>query len=79
MGESVATAHAVLAGVRERIRCEFWPDALSYVDADLGGISGHRQVTDTYLVALARQHGGSLATFDRALGAAHPDLVDLIG
>ena len=50
-----------------------------YVDADLGGISGHRQVTDTYLVALARHHGGSLATFDRALGAAHPDLVDLIG
>jgi predicted nucleic acid-binding protein len=35
------------------------------------GIIGHRQVTDAYLALLARKHGGSLATMDRALAAVH--------
>ena len=32
----------------------------------------YRQVTDAYLVLLARKHGGSVATMDRALAAVHP-------
>ena len=39
--------------------------------ASTAGITGHRQVTDAYLVLLARKHGGSLATMDRALAAVH--------
>ena len=32
---------------------------------------GHRQITDAYLVLLARKHGGILATMDEALAAIH--------
>jgi predicted nucleic acid-binding protein len=50
----------------------FWPDAISlldrqYVDADR--LLMHKQVTDTYLLALAASSGGRLATLDRRLSA----------
>lgn len=51
----------------------FWPDDISLVDADdllPAKILTSAQVTDTYLLALARAHGGQLATFDRKLSTA---------
>jgi predicted nucleic acid-binding protein len=50
---------------------QFWPDALSLLDGN--GVDATRlldagQLTDTDLLALAVQHGGRLATFDRRLG-----------
>jgi predicted nucleic acid-binding protein len=54
---------------------EFWPDDLSYMEAQLKGITGHNQVTDAYLAALARRRNGKLATFDAALAATHSDAV----
>ena len=48
----------------------FWSDDVSLVgDAavDAGKILTSVQVTDTYLLALAKAHGGQLATFDRKL------------
>lgn len=53
---------------------EFWPDDLSYRAVELGNIKGHKQVTDAYLVALARSKGGKLATFDEALAALYLDV-----
>ena len=46
---------------------EFWPDELNLSDAIslAGGISGHQQITDAYLAALAMSKGGILATFDK--------------
>ena len=73
MGESANTAKAVLSGVRAHPRCEFWPDSISYVDADLTTVHGHRHVTDSYLVSLARGRGGILATLDKALAHRHRD------
>ena len=73
VGESIETATAVLGGVRDSQRCDFWPDSISYADIDLSSIRGHRQVTDTYLAALASDRRGLLATFDTALAARHPD------
>ena len=67
LGESAQTAATILAAVHERDRCEFWPDSLSYQDLDLAGLQGHRQVTDTYLAALAASRGARLATFDAPL------------
>lgn len=57
--------------LRDR-RHEFWPDALSFGGANLPRhlIHSHTQVTDHYLVALVRQHKGSLATFDAPLARA---------
>jgi uncharacterized protein len=48
----------------------FWPDDVSFRDADLfqaGALPSHRQVTDLYLLGLAVERGGRLATFDRAI------------
>jgi len=46
----------------------FWPDdlELSEVVRGVNMLSGHRQVTDAYLLSLASKHGGRLATLDRA-------------
>ena len=50
---------------------EFWADKIAiasseYVDAVR--IVGYRQVTDAHLLALARDNGGKLVTFDRGIG-----------
>lgn len=48
----------------------FWSDAVSLADDRLLNwemASGHRQVTDIYLLALAVQMKGCLATFDRTI------------
>lgn len=72
MGESTATASAMVAGFLAHPRCHFWPDDLSYTDVDLSGVTGHRQVTDAYLAGLAAAHGGLVATFDTALARSRP-------
>ena len=78
MGESITTASAVVGGVRASGRCEFWPDSISFVDFDTSTIRGHRQVTDSYLAALARHEEGRLATFDRALATSHENACVLL-
>ena len=45
----------------------FWPDAVSLTDSTLFNASvirGYRQVSDVYLLGLAKKMGGYLATFD---------------
>jgi toxin-antitoxin system PIN domain toxin len=55
----------------------FWADTISLIDPSI--VARDRlltsvQLTDTYLLALARANGGKLATFDRRLAtAAIPD------
>jgi uncharacterized protein len=49
---------------------KFWEDPLSLADRsvfDLSYASGHRQITDIYLLGLATKMRGRLATFDRAI------------
>lgn len=51
----------------------FWPDAASLADRSIFNpayIRGHRQVTDIYLLGLAKLTGGRLATFDRTIPLA---------
>lgn len=60
---------------------EFWPDDLSLNDNLVPAITGHQQFTDAYLFALARKHGGKLATLDagiRSLVADAPDHLELL-
>lgn len=48
----------------------FWPDDISIADPavfDHRRIFGPKQVTDIYLLALAVQNSGRLATFDRSI------------
>jgi uncharacterized protein len=78
-GLTAADAMTVLAELCIRPEHEFWADDLASADVTLRGVIGHRQVTDAYLAALARAHGGSVATLDRGLAALHPDVVTLLG
>lgn len=59
---------------------QFWPDSLTYRDADMEEVLGYLQVTDAYLVSLARDHGlnARLATFDKALVQHYPQLTTLL-
>jgi hypothetical protein len=50
----------------------FWPDSISVIDALKnieGWLTGHRQITDAYLLSLAVHHRGKLATLDQGIGA----------
>jgi hypothetical protein len=77
-GQSAATAQAVLSGATADPRHEFWPDDVEYASVPIGGIIGHRQVTDAYLAQLAQARGSRLATFDQAMAKLHDDVVDLV-
>lgn len=68
------------AGVRGRLgafcasgKHLFWPDGVSLRDERLFAWTGavtHQQVTDVYLLGLAKHQGGRLATFDRRIPLA---------
>ena len=67
--------HESTDGIRERLAAfcrsgnhEFWPDAVSLRDRRflLGRVTFPR-ITDVYLLGLAVEQGGRLATFDRRI------------
>jgi hypothetical protein len=48
----------------------FWSDDVALIDRRrfvAGAPVSHKQITDVYLLGLARRHGGRLATFDRTI------------
>ena len=73
-------AFSVLRSFLTDRRHHFVPDDLSCEDrvvrTDL--ITSANQVTDHYLVAIARQHQQTLATFDESLAGAFVQEVDLV-
>ncbi|GMU39169.1 MAG: ribonuclease VapC29 [Chloroflexota bacterium] len=77
-GESPRTATVLLQAVSRHPSHVFWIDSLPYTEVGLDGVIGHGQVTDAYLVALARAHDARLATFDRGLFEAYRDAVELV-
>ncbi len=77
-GVLATDAAATLETLRAQPWHTFWPDAIAYEPADLRGVIGHRQVTDAYLVALARHHSGHIVTLDKGLAALHGDVVHLL-
>ena len=73
---SPAAVAPLLARLRTLPGHQFWADDISALDSvlDATRLLTSGQVTDTYLLALARAHGGKLATFDRRLATeAVPD------
>jgi uncharacterized protein len=50
---------------------QFWPDSIPVADVlkNFERLTGHRQITDAYLVGLAVRHRGKLATFDKGIQA----------
>lgn len=67
---SPADVAAIVKKLRALPGHQFWPDDLSLVGSDhvdATKIMTSGQVTDTYLLALAKAKGGQLATFDRKM------------
>ena len=77
-GQTAVDAAGVLDAIRSQDWHTFWADEIPYDAAHLVGVIGHRQVTDAYLVALARHHGGRVATLDKGLAALHADIAHLL-
>ena len=77
-GQTAAAARDVISAVESANRHEFWPDSVSFTDVEVGGVVGHRQVTDAYLAQLARSRKGQLATLDSGLAHLHSDIAVLI-
>ncbi|WP_179402061.1 TA system VapC family ribonuclease toxin [Burkholderia guangdongensis] len=83
--ETPAAVAPLVAQLRAHPGHQFWADDVSLLDAqhvDVGRLLATGQVTDTYLLALARAHHGTLATFDRRLvadavpnGARHLEVI----
>jgi hypothetical protein len=59
----------------------FWADSISLAEA-MGGLScrltGHQQVTDAYLIALAMHNGGKVATLDSRMKQLGQDAVEVV-
>jgi uncharacterized protein len=70
---SIQTAKELLKRIAALPGHHFWPDDATYLDLPVAGLMGHRQITDAYLVLLARHHKGTLVTLDEALAAIHKD------
>lgn len=67
---STAIAAELLAGLCSQPGHVYWSADLSLLDSpliDRTRLLAAEQVTDTWLLALAVQHGGRLATFDKRL------------
>jgi toxin-antitoxin system PIN domain toxin len=70
---------SVFSGMVEATQSEFWPDIEPFHRSDmLQPELETADVTDAYLCALARQHGGKVATFDQALCRRFPEHALLI-
>ncbi len=76
--KTASTAWAALGCIHAHPRHVFWPDNFSYTEIDPTRLTGHRQITDTWLAHLAHRKGGKLATLDDALSVLWPDSTLLI-
>ena len=67
---TTASAAAALAAFIAETDHEFWPDSISLLDlshCDATRLASAGQLTDTYLLALAKANGGQLVTLDARL------------
>jgi hypothetical protein len=75
---SPRAAWEALESVRAHPRHEFWTENFSYSEIIPTRITGHRQITDSWLAELARRKKAKLATLDEALFALWPKSAFLI-
>lgn len=64
---TMAQAFSVLGGIVASRKHVFLADDEPFTSVPLRSLSGHRQWTDAYLMALARKHRTKLATFETKL------------
>lgn len=78
-GQSINVGLEILQAIASLHRHSFLAESISYTVVDCGHVVGHRQVTDAYLIAMAKHHKMVLATFDRALANLYPADTQLVG
>ena len=71
-GHDQARIGPALRRIQALRRHQFWPDDIPFSTDIVERITGHRQVTDSYLCHLAAARSGKVATYDRGLVALHP-------
>lgn len=71
---SLNSAMAMLETYRTRYKHVFWPDSISVSEAlsMVKTLSGHRQITDAYLLSLAITNGGKLVSFNGGIADITP-------
>ncbi|MBK1834606.1 TA system VapC family ribonuclease toxin [Roseibacillus ishigakijimensis] len=75
---SSEAAWQALATLQEHPLHQFWDDSFSYQRISPLRLTGHRQITDSWLAELARLKGAKLATLDHGLAALWPQTAELI-
>lgn len=75
---SPAAAWAVLGRIVADPLHVFWNDGFSYLEVDHSLLQGPRQVTDGWLIELARRRGGRVATLDHGMATLYPGLAHLV-
>jgi hypothetical protein len=76
--KSAAAAWSALASLHAHPKHVFWSENFSYTEIAPDRLTGHRQLTDSWLAELARRKGGKLATLDEALSALWPEVTVLV-
>ena len=72
---SATAAWATLEAIEHLPGHEFWDDGFSYSSVPHQLLQGPKQVTDAWLVELARRRKAKLATFDGPLAGLHKEAV----
>lgn len=75
---SAAVAWKALEGFELHPQHRYWTDDLPYRVVPHRLLQGHRQVTDAWLVELAKRNGGKVATLDQGMVATYPNAAVLI-
>jgi toxin-antitoxin system PIN domain toxin len=83
---SLGDARQLLFSFTQLTGHTLWPTTIGYFEATASferRMHGPKQITDGYLLGIAKHHGGKLATMDRSVkslaGLEHGDVVELIG
>jgi predicted nucleic acid-binding protein len=76
--QSADAAWRALAEIEAHPQHVYWDGDLPYRTVPHRQIQGHRQVTDAWLVELARRNGGKVATLDQGMAATYPNDAVLI-
>ncbi len=82
---ALSDARELLLALTKQPGHTFWPTTIDYFEATAPferRMHGPKQITDAYLLGIAKHHGGKLATLDKAVkslaGTEFSDLVELI-
>lgn len=76
--QSSDAAWSALSKIEAHPKHVYWDTDLPYSRVPHRQIQGHRQVTDAWLVELARRNGGKVATLDQGMAATYPNEAVLI-